>query len=169
MAIEKFFAYIQIAEGEIGGLGEVVDRTSILDVRDIILLPQTTTGEETTLDQAALKKLMVDEMKDGRDFGRYRVWWHSHGIYKVGWSVDKDESTIKRLSRSKYLVSIVGNKHNDVATRYDIQTPEVFTLHGLPLQIYHTFGEKPVSMEDLKAEVAEKVVYKKEVSNGKNR
>lgn len=160
-AFDKFFAYIDVADGEIGGLGEITLRASGIYITDIHLIRQTTTDAETVLNQNALAGFMREMMSKGKDLSLFRLWWHSHGVYKVGWSKNKDEVTIRTLSRTKYLVSIVGNKKHDFATRYDIQTPSLLSVHGFPLNIYHTHGEKPVDMGLIREEVAEKVKYEK--------
>lgn len=160
-AFDKFFAYIDAADGEIGGLGEITLRDSGIYITDIHLIRQKTTNAETVLSPGALGGFMREMLDQGKDLSLFRLWWHSHGVYEVGWSKNKDEVTVRTLSKSKYLVSIVGNKKHVFATRYDVQMPVFISAHGFPLNVYHTHSEKPVDMIAIREEVAEKVTYQK--------
>lgn len=158
----KFQSYIQITQGEISGRGDLETlKNGDLSIKDLFLFKQITTESNTILDSTALAVFMTETIKTGYDRNRMRVWWHSHGEYGVGWSKDKDERTIKTLSKTNYLISIVGNKRGDILTRLDIQQPISVTIHGFKLLIFDGDNPEPVNFDDLVKEVAEKVKFVK--------
>jgi hypothetical protein len=154
-AWEKFWAYIDIAKGEIGGLGKMEISPGFLTVSDIFVFEQSASAAHFVLDPAALSKFGRGILERGEKLMQYRLWWHSHAEFAVGWSPDKDEVTIERLSRETFLVSIVGNKNAEMATRYDIQTPFHLVIHNFGAQIL-TVPEK-LDLNALEDEVASKV------------
>lgn len=156
--LAKIFTYIDIARGEIGGLGTVIEYPQGLFITDAFLFKQKTSEVETTLDTMAIASLMSEMLREGRDIGTVRLWWHSHGDYEVGWSREKDEVTIGNLSKKKYLLSIVGNKKRYYLARYDFAG---FSI-DVPLLRYKTVGAQTISRESLAREVAEKVTFQKE-------
>lgn len=156
-AWEKFWAYINIADGEIGGLGEIKITPDIITVRDLLLFEQTATEKEFRLNPQSLSKITREAMASGKAIDSMRLFWHSHAKYSVGWSEDKDEVTIRTLSQKVYLLSIVGNKDSEYLTRYDVQLPFPQTLHGLPIEVV-SVSEQP-DYAELKREVFQKVKF----------
>lgn len=164
LAFYKFQSYIQIAQGEISGRGDVETlKNGDLSIKDLFLFKQITTESNTILDSTALAAFMTETIRTGYDRNRMRVWWHSHGEYGVGWSKDKDERTIKTLSKNNYLISIVGNKQGNILTRLDIQQPIQVTIHGFELFIFDEDNPEPVKFDYLVREVAEKVQFVKSI------
>lgn len=156
---EKWFTYIDIAKGEIGGLGHVEEVDGVHFVRNIYLIKQTTTDVLTTLDQLAHAVFAREMIKQGIPPSAFRLWWHSHGVFAVGWSRDKDDVTVKRMSKKTPLISIVGNKERHFATRYDVQTPKPYSVFNFPIYVYKGKDEINFTREELEKEVAEKVTY----------
>lgn len=161
-AWEKFWAFIDIAEGEIGGFGKIEVSDDYLTVSDILLIKQTASQSDFILSPEAFSEFGEAVLARGEPLSLYRLWWHSHAEYKVGWSVDKDERTIATLSRKNYLMSVVGNKNAEMANRYDIGYPFRFSIHNLQVKIL-TVPEK-VDLMALEDEVAAKVRFVKKAA-----
>ncbi len=157
---EKWFTYIDIAKGEISGLGHIEEVEGVHYVRNLYLIKQTATDILTTFDPLGHSAFVREMVGKGIPLSAFRLWWHSHGVFQVGWSRDKDDETIKRMSQKYPLFSIVGNKEGHFATRYDIQKPEPFSVFNFTIYTYTGKDEVIFTRAELEKEVAEKVVYK---------
>ncbi len=155
---EKFFAYCEIAKGEIGGLGQVEEKDGFLIVKDIFLIPQHTTDALNTFDPRGHADFIRQKLEEGINPNAFRLWWHSHSMFQVSWSVT-DESNILRLTKRTPLLSIVGNKYRDLATRYDVPLPERYSVHNFPIGILGVGDRINFTRRQLQDEVAKKVTY----------
>ncbi len=150
-------AYIDAADGEISGLGqiEIVNDTDFA-VTALHLLNQLVTSGSTELDAAAIADFMEVAMDTGMDLESIKLWWHSHGHGSVFWSTT-DETAIANLSNAGWMLSIVGNKRNEYLARLDIYVP-VHVRIDLPVNIVAPPLPDDVLVA-IRNEVDEKVVF----------
>jgi hypothetical protein len=120
--LSVFQAYIDTAQEEISGLGEVAVEHGDFFITRLHLFTQKVTVASTDLDQDALFDFLEEAVVNGFDLSKIKLWWHSHANSQVFWS-PRDESTIARLSNSGWMLSIVGNKYKEHLARLDIYKP----------------------------------------------
>jgi hypothetical protein len=141
-AYRKMKAWIDMARGEVSGLGsvsEVKDRNGELTsfiIDDIYLLKQQCGSTDTLLDNEAVGQFLFETAKEGLDTSKVKLWWHSHGTLNVFWSTT-DEQCIRNLANSSYMISIVANKEGKSLTRIDIYKPFHITLNDFQLQMHY--------------------------------
>ena len=155
-AIARVQAYIEAAKGEVSGMGQIAEKDGNLIINKVFLFPQTTSEVKTTFDTMAYGAFIAEMMRQGEDIGSFRLWWHSHAYSNVYWS-NTDEATIARLSKKKYLISLLGNKRNEFLLRYDIQVPEDIAA-AVPLQILKSDGPA-ILRDEIAREVSVKVKF----------
>lgn len=131
-AWQKLWAWIYLAEGEVGGLGSIVEVPGGFRVVDCFLIDQRATDVDTELDPAAASQFLVEYVQQGRDPVELRLWWHSHAREGVFWSAD-DERTIDGFG-GDYLVSLVGNQRGKVLARLDRYRPTRETIGWLDVK-----------------------------------
>ncbi len=120
-AWEKLSLWIQLAEGEVGGLGSVVFEEGGFLITDCFLIDQRATDVDTELDPEATSRFLIDYLNDGGAPETLRLWWHSHGRESVFWSTD-DERTIDHFG-GESLVALVGNHRQKFLARFDRYEP----------------------------------------------
>jgi len=132
-AKNKLDIYTKLAEGEISGLMRVekVDSYVVL-VKDVILLPQSSSGSETELDQESLMQFIEGEIAANRNVDDLKGWWHSHDEMGVFWS-NTDTDTMATLG-CEWMVSIVTNKKKEYKARLDIYNPFKLFLDDLEVE-----------------------------------
>jgi hypothetical protein len=141
-AYMKMKAWIDMARGEVSGLGsvsEVRDRNGELTsfiIDDIYLLKQQCGSADTLLDNEAVGQFLFETAKEGLDTSKIKLWWHSHGTLSVFWSTT-DEQCIRDLSNSSYMISLVSNKEGKSLTRLDVYKPFHITLNDFQLQMHY--------------------------------
>lgn len=145
--------YSDLAYGEISWIGDIDTYQNIINIDNIYLLKQSTTDDNTTLDNKAYAMFIMNYLQEGKDVVNLKLWIHSHGIYPVGWS-KKDVETIETHSRADYFVSIVVNKAGDILARVDIFKPFRITLNNVkvvivPLIPAEVINEAKASIEEL--------------------
>jgi hypothetical protein len=158
MAYAKYYAYMQIAVGEISGLGEVEkygDRDFL--ITDLILFDQETTNAHTELETKSLASFLFQAIDENRDLGKIKLWWHSHVNMPVFWSIT-DDTTVDALYNSQWMISVVGNKRAEFKTRLDVFKPIRLTVDDLKLEIVEV--DDKINFEGLRREVKKKVHYK---------
>jgi hypothetical protein len=128
-AWEKLSLYIQLAEGEVGGLGSVEQDGPDFLLTDCFLIEQRATDVDVELDPAATSRFLLECLERGVDPGALRLWWHSHAREAVFWSAD-DERTIDHFG-GELLVSLVGNHAGKYLARVDRYEPRRETLGWL--------------------------------------
>ena len=133
-ANEMLLHWVDLADGEVSGLGLVEEQTdegrliTALKVTKVFLPKQTCTGANTELEPNSVAQVMVDVP----DPARLRLWWHSHGDMDTFWS-GTDEDTIRRLANDGLLLSVVMNKAGKMLARLDQFTPLRVTIDDLPV------------------------------------
>jgi hypothetical protein len=141
-AYRKMKAWIDMARGEVSGLGsvsEVRDRNGELMsfiVDDIYLLKQQCGSADTLLDDEAVGQFLFEMAKEGLDTSKVKLWWHSHGTLNVFWSTT-DEQCIRDLINSSYMISLVSNKEGKSLTRLDVYKPFHITLNDFQMQMHY--------------------------------
>ena len=122
---KKMFAWTQLAQGEVSGLGLVRKTTNTrgivqrLCVDHLELLDQECNQVHTSLDETAVARFCHEATEMGRG-GDVRFWWHSHVDMDVYFS-GKDRRTIEKLTKEDFLLSMVTNKEGDYRLRLDVQ------------------------------------------------
>lgn len=135
-------AYIRLCDMEVSGLGYVKQEGSVFLVESVLLLPQECSGASTELDAEGLAQFYTDQIRQNKDTGNIRLWWHSHCNSGVFWS-GVDTANIDRLmDTSPWLVSIVGNKRGEYRTRLDLNEPVRLSVDELPLNVYIPTSKK---------------------------
>lgn len=153
----KLDTYIQLAEGEISGLGsiEIFGKQDFL-VRELYLFNQTCTPSDTKLDRKAVAKFIYQMIHEGKNPAVIKLWWHSHADMPVFWSVGTDEKTIAGF-KNEWMVSIVGNKAGEYLGRVDIFKPIRLSVDKLELRVILVPDEEMRKL--LAEEVTQKVVF----------
>jgi len=134
VAEQKIRHFVDLARGEVSGLGTVVERDGGLLIEEVFLIEQECTGSHTALDDEAVARLLVQLDGEGADIGSVRCWWHSHGDLQSFWSTT-DTACIAGLANDSYLVSLVTNKRSQDRLRIDQFRPFHATFDGLPMRI----------------------------------
>lgn len=116
-AWSKLCLYIQLAVGEVGGLGSVEPEDGGFLMSDCFLIDQQATDVDTMLEPEALSRFLMDYAAAGKDPSELRLWWHSHAREMVFWSMD-DEHTIDNFG-GELLVALVGNFEGRFLARMD--------------------------------------------------
>lgn len=140
MAWMKWLYWVEIAQGEVSGLGVVEEHPGLLRITDFVLLEQVCSDAETELDPRAIAELM----QDIDDPSRLRCWIHSHADMGVFWS-RTDESTIAGLSNGTWLLSMVVNKAHQSLLRLDQFNPTHMYIDNVQWQLYFDAAKKDQS------------------------
>jgi hypothetical protein len=151
-ARRKLDLYINLAEGEIGGLGTVRKSGKDFIVEDVYLLEQKANAANVNIDMAVVAKFHYQMMKKGFSNDAMKFFWHSHADFEVFWS--KTDDTMIDLFRD-WMISVVGNKKGEWRTRIDISDPICCTVHNLPFDVY--LGEVEGLHQEIETEIAAKV------------
>lgn len=154
---------------EISGVG-LVKQTDAGDllVYDTLLMPHEATMARVDLTTTAAMNgwaEVVTEIAQNRPevMPDLAVWWHSHpfGVKPAFSSIDT--GTMERWELPDgYLLSIVTNEFGDLSIRYDQWTPIRQRLdlpYSVMLPELTQTGYQEIGIEDVRAEVKEKVTY----------
>ena len=135
-AEQKIRHWIDLARGEVSGLGTVIAQDGgALLIEQVFLVDQECTGSHTELDDEAVAQLLVQLDAEGIDTGTVRFWWHSHGTMQSYWS-STDTACIAGLANDAFTVSMVSNKAGEDRLRVDLFQPFHATFDMLPLLTY---------------------------------
>lgn len=156
MARMKLDAYIRGAEGEISGLGQVEETAEGIKITDVYLFKQICTGSTTDLDVSALSDALEEVIKDGKDPGSFKLWWHSHHDMGTFWS-EKDETTIRTFGPDNWMVSVVGNVKGEYRARIDFFKPIRYSFDELELRV--AFQPEASLLRRIRSEMAAKVKF----------
>lgn len=163
----KMQAFIDLAVGEISGIGKVRKEGENVVIEDVRLLKQSNTGTTSELDEGADVEFISKLVKDGEDPNNWKLWWHSHANMGVFWSAT-DTGTIEAHMKKgvdgennglDYFVSVVGNKKAEFKARIDVSTYDAnFGIRGVAVRDDLPFEralEKPLEEKVLK--ISEKI------------
>lgn len=152
----KLDIYVNLAEGEISGLGKVrILRKGELLIEDIYLFDQKCTASNSELNQAKVADFLTDMIYSGEDPSVIRFWWHSHASGTTFWS-EEDNETIFGFS-NEWMVSLVTNFAGQYLCRVDSFQPVQTTAHDVPFCVYYETDENLIAL--LTKEVKEKVKF----------
>jgi hypothetical protein len=134
-AEQRIRHWVDLAQGEVSGLGTVIPIANGLLVREVFLLEQVSSSAHTQLDDEAVAKLLMELDAAGEDTSTLRFWWHSHGTMSSFWSTTDDDN-IEGLANDAFTVSLVTNKHGQDRVRLDLFQPVRLTLDHLELRLH---------------------------------
>ena len=160
--LKTFTAYIMAVNYEISGLGElsVVNHIDGVDfvIKELHLIKQVSTGTSTVLDALSIAQLMGNMMIQKKDLSTLKLWWHSHGTLGVFWSAT-DVYTIDSFDDGKkdWMLSIVGNRRQNVLARLDVYRPFRMTFDNIEVVIVP--DEDLYLQAEIEDEVLQKVRY----------
>lgn len=127
--------YVELAPGEVSGLGLVDEVAQGFLVSRVFLLEQTCDATETEIDDGALGRLLATLEAEGIDGSRLRLWWHSHADMKCFWS-PTDEATVRSLANGDWTTSLVMNRAGERRCRLDLWRPTRVTLDEIPTSVH---------------------------------
>ena len=165
-AYQKLRYWVNMAKGEVSGLGTVSEIRSLNGnlshylIDDIFLLKQESGSADTHLDDQFIGRFLTDMVNKKQDVSKIKLWWHSHGGFKTFWSAT-DESCIANLANSSYMISIVTNKEHQLLTRIDIYSPFHVTVDNVTTDL--DYSSDPELEEFCKNEFKEKVTERQAV------
>ena len=135
----KLDDYINLAAGEISGLGEIEKvQEGVFRVTDVFLYKQRCSSASTTIENEAIHEFIVDRITQGGSVENIKLWWHSHYNFGCFWS-GTDEGAIQNIEND-YLISIVQNQAGKHKTRIDLFKPFRTTVHDLNVVIEENEG-----------------------------
>jgi len=152
-AKQRLDLYIQLADGEISGLGTVTRLGNDFLVTAVHLFEQECTSASTDLSVEDVSKFLLEAVRSGLDPAALKLWWHSHCNMGVFWSAT-DDRTAEKFSNG-WMLSLVGNRGKEYKCRLDLYEPIRLTLDGLRFEIRQP--ENSALRAALEAEVKEKV------------
>ncbi|HID57226.1 TPA: hypothetical protein EYP37_11900, partial [Candidatus Poribacteria bacterium] len=151
-AMAKLNAYVDHSEGEVSGLGKVKQIGEDFHVREVLLIEQESGYSSTELDDDALAEFLQELVAKGEDPSSWRLWWHSHGSFKVFWSFI-DEKTCAKFN-NEWMISVVTNQRREYLGRLDLYRP-IHLWTELPVRVYVELSEDEI--EAIKEELEKKV------------
>ena len=102
----KLKYFVELAEGEISGVGKSRFEGENIIMEDVIIFKQECSSARTILDDEAQAKFMYEMIKADEVVEDWNIWWHSHASMAVFWSAT-DDATVKAHSGQDYLISLV--------------------------------------------------------------
>lgn len=156
----KLDLYIEFADGEISGLGDVeVLEDGSLFISDVYIFDQESSGASTEIDADTIADFIKECIEQEKDLSKIRLWWHSHGNMNAFWSTTDDQTSGTCFRTAPFFISIVGNKSGDYRVRVDTfmeggaHLP--ISMDNIPLKVYH---EEDLELRDkIRDEVKDKV------------
>ncbi len=155
-ARQRLDLYIQVANGEISGLGTVTRLGNDFLITAVHLFEQESTGASTDLSSEDVSKFLLEAVRAELEPSQLKLWWHSHATMDVFWS-ETDKNTSNNFSNG-WMLSVVGNKEGKYLCRLDLYEPIRLTLNELKFEVRQEAD--PVLEAAIKDEVAKKVKTK---------
>jgi hypothetical protein len=116
-AKRKLDLYIENHDKEISGLMRAQCVEKVFTITDVILLKQEVTGATTDLDDDDLTRIIENDPHPETLKG----WWHSH--VNMGVTFSKTDTDTMEGQGGDWSISIVGNKRGQYTTRLNIYWP----------------------------------------------
>jgi hypothetical protein len=126
--------WIDMAEGEVSGLGLVDLVPGGFLVKEVFLPDQACTPASSTIEPEAVAKLLLDLDQAGYEPSKLRFWFHSHADMDVFWS-SQDTTTMMLMENREYVISMVGNKRGKRLARVDFYHPFEAHIDDVPIQV----------------------------------
>jgi proteasome lid subunit RPN8/RPN11 len=114
MVYRQLSRYVEIANGEIGGMGKIVFDKGETIVNKVYLLEQEVSSVTTDIDASSLAKLMYEARNDE---GAMNFWWHSHVNMGVTPS-STDKATLEEFGRNGFFYAFIINKKGDMSCTF---------------------------------------------------
>jgi len=165
---KKYMAYMQLATGEISGIGRsTLDEHKNVIITELWLWRQECTSTTTdVIDHNAMFELVADLVGQGIPMEELNVWWHSHVDMEAFFS-GTDKTTINEWVNNRYLVAVVGNRRSEFQGVISIKAPipceiaaDVEVLQSEPDQEF---------MDAIQADIDAHVTVKKWAYQGKQK
>ena len=131
---KKLFSFVRASNLEVSGLGLVKQEENRFEIYDVFVLEQESSGGGTTLDGKAISDLMLKMIKEKKEVGNLRFWWHSHPHFGTFWS-GTDDATCERLVKDSFLIAWVVNHEYSIRCRIDLRSPFRVTLDDVPIEV----------------------------------
>jgi len=93
-AKQRLDLYIQLADGEISGLGTVTRLGNDFLVTAVHLFEQECTSASTDLSVEDVSKFLLEAVRSGLDPAALKLWWHSHCNMGAFWSATDDGTAV---------------------------------------------------------------------------
>lgn len=154
--IERLRLYVAEVPGEISGLGTIDIIDGLFVIGEVYLLKQTASQTTTELDSDAIAELLMNMATEGKDTGRIKLWWHSHGNMKPFWSA-QDEQTCRAMSAS-WMVALVTNKAGESLARVELSHPVRLSV---PIEVETQKEVNEELVREVRAEIKAKVQHPK--------
>jgi proteasome lid subunit RPN8/RPN11 len=121
LAFEKMYAYAKEAiPNEVGGFGFASIDQGILNVYDIVLLPQTVGPASTTLTPEGIAQYLQQMPHPMSDL---RIWWHSHANFGTFFSSTDMKCVQELLKFVPWILTPVVNAKNDLYLAVHMKYP----------------------------------------------
>jgi len=162
----RLIAYARHALGEVGGVALLNPTTDGFEIIDPILPPQRASQGSVALDNAVVDEWLRENFPTEADKAMPNVnyvLWHSHGDMSAYFS-GTDEKWIKEFVNKGALMSLVINRESEFDIRVDTlvggDTDETCFQVTVPSEdiTLNIYDENTIT-EEIKAEVADKVIY----------
>lgn len=106
-ALADLLLYAKLCPTEISGYGEIKIEGKDLIITRVFILYQRSSEVFTELDEEAEADFLEQHFETIQN---YRLWWHSHGSGKVGWSGIDLRTIFRDFSHADFWISIVVNR-----------------------------------------------------------
>lgn len=169
---DKFWAYIDNIDKEIGGFGYVrIDGDSWI-WHDIFIVEQEVSGGSVDYTPAGIASAIERAAEDGVLGAVDHAWvvWHSHVNMNAYWSSTDVEDQIHKfrdMSGLPWLFSVVGNKRRDYSARLDLWDHALVPAITFDKVELHTLAD-PAVREAVQADIDSLVTTKTWSKTGPN-
>jgi hypothetical protein len=151
-AMEKIRNWVDLAKGEVSGLGLVEKVDCGFCIQEVFLPKQQCSSASTEIEAEDVSALMYEVDQLGFDAGKLRFWWHSHVNMECFWSAT-DQNQHNLFGADNWFISTVVNKRRDSLTRVDIYNPIRIGLDRVSLEVITDLN----TIDACKAEFNDKV------------
>ncbi len=151
---EKMMTWVNVAKGEVCGIGRVSVEKGDFYLQDVWLLEQTASPAEAEFSAEGLAELLVELAESGDDLKGLYFWWHSHVNMTASFS-GIDYQTMSEW-QGPYVLAFVINKSMEQECILYVKDP-IPTKTVVETCIQWGVGE---NREELEKEFKEKVTEK---------
>jgi hypothetical protein len=118
--IEKIHCFVQLAHGEINGMGMVEKIGNDFVITEAFILKQDAGAAHAEIDPMALNRLVSER----EDYGKLHFQWHSH-VYMPARFSSIDTANIAGYAGyfGDFMISFVTNKRSEYSCRLDLFRP----------------------------------------------
>lgn len=132
---EKMMMYTRLLDVEIIGLLEVEVKKNKFYLEDIHLFRQIVSGGQCEPeDETAIIELMDKMIKEGKNPGKLKCWWHSHNTMGTSPS-GTDKNTAEKFANNSFLITLITNHKGDIYTKLTVYKPFEFEIEDIPVYV----------------------------------